>query len=89
MREASGTTQSGERWGAGGGGGRGVQVRGQAIITPPPLLLLLPDPSYHHLSHLTEQCLMIINTLKHLRSAGSERTPERDRDERRGGRGKG
>lgn len=87
MREASSTTQNGERWGTGGGGGRGVQVRGQAIITPPPLLL--PDPSYHHLSHLTEQCLMIINTLKHLRSAGSERTPERDRDERRGGRGKG
>lgn len=32
---------------------------------------------------------MIINALKHLRSAGSERTPERDRDERRGGREKG
>lgn len=35
------------------------------------------------LSHLTAQCLMIINTLKHLRSSGSERTPERDGDERR------
>lgn len=29
---------------------------------------------------------MIINTLKHLRSRGSERAPERAGDERRGGR---
>lgn len=65
-----------------------MQVRGQSIITAPSS----PDPPYHHyplLSHLTEQWLMIINTLKHLRSTGSERTPERERDERKGGGGRG
>lgn len=76
------------RRGGGGVGRRGVggsQVRGQPIITPPKSSL---PPSLHHhhnhpfLSHLTAQCLMIINTLKHLRSAGSERTPERETEMR-------
>ena len=66
-------------------GSRGVTgQRSDDHYTPPNLP--------HHrplLSHLTAQCLMIINTLKHLRSAGSERAPERGRDERRGGRERG
>lgn len=40
--------------------------------------LLPTNPNYHPLlCHSTEERLMIINTLKHLRSGGSECTPER------------
>lgn len=47
-----------------------------------------PSPLHTHTptALLPLDCLMIINTLKHLRSRGSELAPERAGDERRGGR---
>lgn len=60
--------------------------RSEVIRSLHPTPTAPPPPIHHHhhplLSHLTAQCLMIINTLKHLRSAGSERTPERETEMR-------
>lgn len=64
-----------------GGGRRGV--RGQRAGDRYPLHSHTPT------ALLRLDCLMIINTLKHLRSRGSERAPERAGDERREGSGEG
>lgn len=58
----------------------GGRVRGQRAGDHYPLHSHTPT------ALLRLDCLMIINTLKHLRSRGSERAPERAGDERREGR---
>lgn len=83
--ERPATPHTGGRWEEGVGGHRSQGRRS------------LPPTHTHTHAHtctsahtptvlLLLNCLMIINTLKHLRSRGSERAPERAGDERRGGR---